>query len=83
MVGSCHGHRERLAGHQIFSSLVTRVHTDGDFRLLADAAPSRVHGVGGSIRIVGADDEHRHGIANRFRSKVLSHFCFPPIQPDW
>ena len=21
--------------------------------------------------------------ANRFRSKVLSQFCFSPIQPDW
>lgn len=31
MVCSRHGHRERLATHQVLGSLMTRIYKDGDF----------------------------------------------------
>ena len=68
-----HRHSKGLPGHQVFGGLVGGIHTDGDLRFLADAAPGGVHGVGGAVGVVGGDDVHRHGVAHGLGSEVLSH----------
>ena len=37
------------------------------------AAPRRVHGVGIAVFVIGADNQHRHGIQPGFGSEILTH----------
>ena len=59
-----HGHGEGLPGDQILGGLVGGVHADGDLPILADAAPGGVHGIGGAVGVVGADDVDRHRVTH-------------------
>ena len=75
--GSCHGYGEGFPCQEILGGLVVGIYADGDLLFLADAAPGGIHGVGGAVGIVSADDVHGHGITHRLGAEILSHSFLP------
>ncbi len=73
-----HADGKEFAGLDVVHGLVAVCHVDGDLVHVADAAPGGHHGVGGTIFVVGADNQHGLGIQIRLDAKIFTHknSCF-------
>ena len=71
-VGDADG--ESAAREDVGGGLVVIADADRDLALLAYAAPSGIHGVGGAVLVIRADDQHGHGIKGGLCAYVFSHF---------
>ena len=65
--------REGLGLFDVLGGLVVVSEADHDQVGVVDAAPGRVHGVGGAVLGVGADDEDGHGVEPGLFAEVFAH----------
>ena len=68
-----HADGEGFAGQNVGGGFMAFADAHTQLLVLADAAPGRVHGVGGAVFIVSRQDKDRLGISPGLGSKILAH----------
>ena len=72
-IGGGEADREGLCLLDVLGGLVVVGQADHNQVGVVDAAPGRVHGVGGAVLGIGADDEDGHGVEPGFLAEVFTH----------